>query len=417
MRPSATDVHGTVVDGMGQPVGGVTIIVTGKTPLKTGPDGTFHFADVDIPYDLSVAEKGPFGDWIKTYQGLTRRALRIPHSPEDPVSTATATITGSVPVAPDEITRVFFGGPSVPVYSAAAIPFTGSYGIEVTWAVPPRTVSGKLFVLRHKESNEVVTRFDGFASKELRLTDGEVLSNQNFHERDLVDPPERRISGIVRPPTGYTSTTRWLNWIFSGVSLELVDDRSGTELFDYVVPDFEGATFQLYELAIGPGGRSALAARHGILAGTHGVTLGLLPGPELVSPLDGSTNVDSSTLFEWRDGGSAGFYDLLIYPAPPPPDTLQLLMPAGPTFEFYLDGTSTRIPDWGELGWGLPGNAPYRWSVGTYSHPSSLDEILAPEPSEFRGLEFSSSLSPRLSFTTRPDLILPKTIRRAADDP
>lgn len=45
---------GFVRDRGGEPISGATVLVPGRSPVTSGPDGRFSVPDVAVPYDITI---------------------------------------------------------------------------------------------------------------------------------------------------------------------------------------------------------------------------------------------------------------------------------------------------------------------------------------------------------------------------
>ena len=399
LAPSSTGVEGTVIGVDGQPIAGAIVVVSGNDPVTTDAMGSFRFADVDSPFDLTVIDTSATTTFVRTYTRLRRRLLRITELQMRFGVLEGTTVSGSAPVAPGKVTRVFFSAPHT-LSSATADPLTGEYSLEVFWEVPPTTLHGNLYVLRSVEVGP--QEYDGFAARSVPLDSVAASSRQDFAEGDLVDPPDRQLSGSVTRWADFSSVQLDLDLILSGASLPLQSEVPlATDRFDFVVPDLDEASFNLRVLAARAEGGGSFAQSHGIAAGAADVEIDLQTPPEPVSPEMGAMDVDGSTSFEWSPASDSGVHGLWVYPIPVA-HTPGVTGIRPPRFEIYVQGSSARLPDLAPYGWGLPPGVSYRWSVLWSSSPLVIDDVVSPNPPETPP-EFQSSWSEAWGFSTRAD--------------
>src|SRR5439155_13993540 len=127
--PPQSTIQGRIEDYDGRPVEGVVVIVGHKPPVTTDTEGSFRVDGVGSTYDLTLL---PGGISAYHYAGLSRRDpfFRVP--PRTSRSN-TATITGTVPVAADKTTQVFFA-PNNLSDGTPVSPYTGTFRLTVWWS-------------------------------------------------------------------------------------------------------------------------------------------------------------------------------------------------------------------------------------------------------------------------------------------
>lgn len=380
--PRRGDVHGMVLDLAGHPVGGVSVFVTGRPAVTTASDGSFTVADVPPIYDAALMSTlAPRSQSAIVYKGLTRRDPVLHHEVWID-HTKLAIVTGSVPPSPSE-TRVIFAGENSGRWYWADRK-TGEFALGVGW-VGSDTLRGKLHVLRWTAGpDSLPADFDGYAARELRLSDGDSVST-SFEASDLTDPAETTISGSVSIPSGYDLSGAWYGILFGTMDMKVGGQTSDSPSFVFRVPDVpELDFFVTAEAKAGDSPPSRLytyTRRAGIAPGTTGLSIVLEAGPQLTVPADGTTGVTTSTPFLWS-GGSRGIHVMKILPA------------GTSTFiTVVLPGNTTRLPDFSAQGLPLPAGRECIWSVRRYPLVPSMDEAVTRRFNLFAGSTAAGDLA------------------------
>ena len=360
--PPLTPIQGRVEDTHGQPVEGIVVLIGDKAPVSSDTEGSFRVDAVGSTYDITLLYDTTL---TRSYSGVTRRDpfLRVPTRGS---TSHLATITGTVPTAPDKTTRLHFA-PST-FGRATANPTTGGFQLYVDWFAPGPTVEGSLFVFRWSVGTDgLPVEYDAFARRPLVLTAGTNVV-QEFTPADFTDPPEAQVSGAVTIPSGYElagiSTRMHIgpeSFWFVGQERSMVSGSA----FQYTLPILPDAFFAIEAFAQ-QGAHHTILLRNNVVPPAAEILLDLPASPRIVEPPHGASNVDYSTLFQWEEGGGTGSYAVFINQY------------GGPRLEVYLSGTSTRIPDLRQYGLGLRSGAFCEWVVYKLFPLSSIDALLSP---------------------------------------
>ena len=383
--PATSPVAGRVVDSAGNPVEGVVVLVGDKPAVTSDAQGAFQVEGVGATYDATVL--GPAR--VDAFKGLTRRdpVFRV----AVPGRSNTARIRGTVPVAGDRVTGVYFtpNDVAVPVFAS---PLGGQYSLSVFWTGPP-TITGTFHVVRWTMGGDgLPVEYDGFASRSLVLVDGETTDNVDFSPENLADPPEARISGTVQIPGGYELSSISIAAIHAGGTFYLLQESrlaNPASTFEYIVPGVADLTCEIEAFAF-EGTRHTVVSQRAIVPPATGISLDLPPAPQVIQPAPDATDVGYDTPFQWAEGGAPGVYALYIL--------------GEPDFTIWLMGTSTTIPDLSDHGLGLAPASNYDWMLYKVFPLSAVDEVVGPEPwRQAVGAETGDVHSETYRFTTHPE--------------
>ena len=268
-----------------------------ERPRTAGPDGAFTVQGVEPPYD--VAAVAPGAAEVTVYLGVSRADPTVALAElGGPLYSARVAglVSGGSPLPPSGRirTRVAFGS-RAGVASADAGIGTADYELTVGWN-GGATTSGELRALRWEYDPA------GLPIAYLGLAPGGPLSlgAGDDPRRDLeLQPVETRsISGRVAAP--WPVALKLPEVAFGdGPGMDLAEDWSESETFDYAVPAAPGASLRVWACAFGPAGDYAAGQVAGMPPGSGGVLLDLPPPPVLLQPDDGAAEVDGTTRFAW----------------------------------------------------------------------------------------------------------------------
>src|SRR5262245_38227912 len=298
----AGGIQGRVLDPIGNPVGGIQVVIGEKRPT-TGPNGDFHFDAVLPPYDLVVLDTP-----VLVYRGLahsdptvtTRRAV---------TTLRFSTVTGRVPYDPGVSTAVFFaGGLGVPTW---ARPPSSSYLMRILWRpdlVPP---TGTLHALQRQEVSGPTKEYLGLASRRRTLEQDEVV--EDFAPTAFEDVPTASVHATVTLPAAYEPQWNRLTLLFEGQRVQLEQRVEKSSEFDFAAPVLGKSPCRI---SVGAQDASLFRSSQGAAEFLPGLEASLeivvYAGPEPSSPADGATGVVQSTPFAWSPGGGPGIYVMSV---------------------------------------------------------------------------------------------------------
>lgn len=401
--PEATsDVDGFVKNLAGEPLAGVTVVLSGKAAVTTAGDGSFSVQDVETPYDATVASVSPAGGVI--YTGLTKSDPVLIY-PDTPAPNQSASITGSVPViaGSNDRTLLFFvsGSDSWSTFTDIA-----TYQIDVNWYGTSISRSGTLYYLRWTvDAFGFPLQYDFVGMKPVTVTSG-ATETVGFTQGDFLTLLERNVSGSVdRINTSSYQLTRRAIYVEVDNSLTLLAEQAGgsiADLFGYKLPFFSTSTGSPTSAVIVDAEqltfsdvRTTRYSRREIPGDAVGLVFTLQPAALLSSPFNNGAGISTSTQFSWNQTGSGYAYLVSMIPS------------AGSNPRYYILTTDTRttIPDFSDYGVDLPSLATYSWYVQSFYPVSSVDDLASDEFIKVLNsvpVNGGVSKSETYLFTTRP---------------
>ena len=302
--PQGITLSGLVRDLVGETISGATVLA-GKSSVTSSSDGTFSIPGVVVPYDITAIL--PTQNTAVIYKGLTRSDPVLLY-PDVTGAERTATISGTAPPASGSVTDVFFassGRYALGVGRADAT--TGQYAFTVRWHGSYGTDAGQLYLLRWTtDATGLPTSYDGFASRPLTIMAGGDFSGNDFAAAELTDPPEQSISGAITVPTSYTLNVRRFIIDIAHVGLYWEEKNAPSNAFTYTVPAESGLAFTVAAQAVDGSSRWSAFFKKGISGNTSNVSVPLAAAPQLASPANGASGVDTTIPFSWTQGQGTG---------------------------------------------------------------------------------------------------------------
>ncbi len=390
--PQGITVIGLVQDRVAEPISGATVLV-GKSSVTSSSDGTFSIPGVVTPYDITAIL--PAQNTAVVYKGLTRSDPVLLY-PDVAAAERTATISGTAPPASGSVTFVFFLSSGRYVLGGGrADATTGQYAFAVRWYGSYDTDAGQLYLLRWTtDATGLPTSYDGYASKPLTIMAGGDFSGNDFAAAELTDPPEQSISGAITVPANYTLNFRQFYIGFGHLGLSLEEKNALSNAFTYTVPDLSGVAFGVVAGAVDGSSRLSFF-KGGISGNTSNVTVPLAAAPQLTSPANGASGVDTTIPFSWTQGQGTGVNVFKVWPS----------NSTSPTYFVFTTGADAKIPDLAAEGMGLPASASYYWHVDRFFPVASVDaaagEGLRRLIFDIDGGDVGETVSELFGFTTK----------------
>lgn len=369
------DVTGTVVDSFGEPVGGVTVIATGETAVVTDGSGVFSFADMAVPYDLTVVNT--VESVAHRFEGLTTGQPRV--LPVSVLFTGIggeldATITGTlshaslVPLPADHGAIVCIEALNGLATGCDNLTTAGdsTYNLTASWSTPTDLNARVRAYIYELDANGVPTAIvaSGTAGPTL-------LSDADAGVLDLTladSSTQASMSVTTAAPNGYTLQSRGTASHYSDFAS--IGLNSGTPIGNtdtIIAPFFAGASLTAFATASSNASGSSslsIAWSTGHASGDS-TSLTLTVPPTGVAPPEGATNVSTATEFTVANP-SGGVVTFVVQPTTPP----------GPTYAVTTAETKANIPDLAALGMGLPGGADYNWAAIATPHVLTADDAV-----------------------------------------
>jgi len=360
-------VTGRVVNTFGTPLPNTPVIISGLPPTTSDGNGDFTVTGVSTPYDATVVA-------VSTKRAIVYKALTRP----DPTlysvdltllsfpntATVSGTITGGTgfPEPLDHRTLVAFGSDEASGGSSANST-SGAYSFTTGWG-GPTTTTGTVHALQWQESAGLPVTYKGYGTKEsVALADGGTFLAQNVTMSPI---PTVSMSGNVTVPTGYTLSSKSVAVLLGlAGSITVLSDFTSSLSFTYQTPNIPGKLLQLQVRAASSLGTS-LAWKVGLAPDASSVSIALPASPSQSLPVDGATNVDTTTTFSWT---------------PLPGGVHMVYFNTGgtdPDYYVLTAGTSASIPNLNAIGLALPSSKAYTWNLLGFAPFATLDDAAGP---------------------------------------
>jgi len=405
--PARGSVSGKLFNARGEPVVNSPVLLmhaSGQVVVNTDGSGAFSFPDVAVPYDLATVTRDK--SEAKVYKGLTQRVLTLllhedPPVPDGALHSATlegAFSGGQPPYVGANAPVLFFRAPPG---SGVSFPTSGGsatgYSRKVEWR-GPTSITGSLYALQSTQdpATGLPTGFPGYGRRDnVTLTEGATVSAQDVALEAVASAP---LALDVAVPTG-------LQLAGTGVAMMLPDQAffsiagqnrpSGTS-FRYVVPQVAQATFILLASATeaSPSGFSYSSAQKTDVVAGSTTTLSLPDVARPLAPEAAAVGVTHGTDFSWSPVAGGVYSFQLRTPPGSSPRPLSLSV--------FTANTHTSVPDLRAIGFSLPANTSFMWSVVFEAiSPATVDALFERVPDSAAGFsELATSLGPWRLLTT-----------------
>lgn len=354
-------VNGKAINVSGENIKDIRVIIDGKEDT-TDLSGSFSISNVTIPYDVIM-----ISDPLKiavVYKGLSSVTPKLfaPFS-----NTSHQSITVKIPALVSGISRakVFFadtltgyinGSSDIPLGdNSATIDLKGSTGTNVF---------GKVFYIEYTMVNNLPVSYTKYAEKYISTTIGSITT-VTFLTSDISDPGESTVSGTVTAPSGSPQPLITLalnsgpfnNYLNPGAGIANVTGNT----FNFNVPTGTPSPIKINVAAFANGFSNLRMST--IPAGGSGYAINIDPLPDLSTPANNSTNIDTTTLFSWTSSTGGGMYEAWI---------------SGPNTAYYIftKDLNTKIPNLSKYGFPLPSITQYSWNITKVLDFYSMDDIV-----------------------------------------
>lgn len=314
-QPAAGEVWGRLLAANGTPLPNAPPVQIGGQITTVAADGNFRFQGVQPPYDLVVGYPNlQPTDRYETivYEGATcsQPVARTLSSYFD-YSGGSAWVTGRVPYVPRWSTRILVVASDGHADYTWADEVSSAYRLEVPWG-HGETHRMTLYALRYDRDRVLRDRYArSFSLKddERRVID---LEHVTFTPASTVF-----LNGSFRtePYTADRRATVFANFGHDRVEIGSIEmNPRFPDAFSIDAPDLPGAVYEVEAHASWPGGYSTVQLLRDVRPGSP-VRTTLRPGPQLVSPENGSGNVGMGVTLRWITQGNQGVYRLRIWGA------------------------------------------------------------------------------------------------------
>jgi hypothetical protein len=351
ITPTTTTVSGHVLDTYGNPLSSPATVYIGGQTTTTAGDGSFTINNVTKPYDVYVmSSTGVFG-----VKGLT---INNPYLPGAINVSPTMAISVTIPMVPsgskatimfqDTVTGKISGyGEILAGQTIGSISMGGTNGQQV---------AGNVYVLEYILSGGVVSSYSGYAEQPLTFTFGGAAS-VTFNSL-LGGLGSLTVSGTVNGSGGanlkaqlYINFGSRNNIVHRGGLIQNIDISGNTGTFNFIVPTLTSPTPLLNVLAVTVGPPIAQRMKT-LIAPSSGTVISIDSIPSLITPANNASNVDTTTLFSYTNGGGNGIHFIRLTPTS-----------SGCLFQIITKGTSFTVPNLSAYGsYTLGSMALYSWA-------------------------------------------------------
>jgi hypothetical protein len=287
---------------------GVMVRIVGKSPVLSGPNGAFVFADVTPPYDIYIVgttglNSASFKPTVYYVVGVTRSDPVVSAPQLDttttfpPTNSTTVAGAASGGDARNPLTVIWDGG-------GQTTTTTGAYSFDAEWSPATETTTGTLYGFQFsRKPNGAPDVFTGYGTSGvvgLTGTVGQTGPIPASVDLNLVRPMNAALTGTITPPPGFDETLLELDLQVGtkGAILTLWPDTI-TTVVDATIPVVSASKASLVGLSITSGnGRSVFFAIPDLTASAD-ISMVLPPPPEAVGPVGNATGVTSVTEFSW----------------------------------------------------------------------------------------------------------------------
>jgi len=366
------------------------IVRIGNNTAVTSTDGSFYFANVEIPYDLYLKDSTHNKGYV--YKGLTSDNISIPIIPSDNPTTSQANIQVNYPPGMFQSAGklIFTDEDYINSYSEAGTN-GGLIRIYVTPGIPTQ---GKIIVLLYTKSAGNITSYDRFGIKDSVTVSAGGNLNVNFSDTELsYNPNEKTLSYNLVPFSGYTASYRFLFLHFGtrqtllyASSLEY--ERINSDNFTIVLPEQLPISFTPIFFAYAENSSGVRCQEKFFLPGNSG-NLQMNAAPQLIYPPDNFQNADTNTIFSVDKYNMEPGIVSIVFTESSSNTTYQILTASD---NVTLQGLSS-------FGFGSLNNKTFNWDCEKLGEYQSVDEFLSPALNVNK--QFISNTVSR-TFTTKP---------------
>jgi hypothetical protein len=371
VTPTTGTVNGKVVDGLGNPISGVTVTI-GATSAVTGADGSFTINSVTTPYNAKLVitplSGTPSG---YMYQGLTTFNPQFYGVGLIPTpSTAALTVNFPPLAANQKIALVYTDNALV---HASTITSTSPITFNVTWQ-NSAPITGKLIALVYTgDITGAVVSYDKYGEKSNIALNNNGTSAVTFLASDLnVTPTTSTLTGTITEPAGYTPAATRMILKFTTQGTPLIGVNIGAPAvgpsFSFKVPGGLTSAFTIGlegTANIIATGEFTLKLLNGTVGGSNNINL---ETPAILSsPVNAATNVDTTTNFAFAGGTGTGVYLIQISATAPTPKNFYVL----------TTSTSFTIPSFTANGLPLGSGVAYTWQVAKLGSMASVNDFVS----------------------------------------
>ncbi len=357
VTPTTITVAGKVLDAYGYQISAATVVI-GTQSTQTAGDGSFSISNVSTPYDAYVLNPnaGVFG-----VKGLT---IANPFLP------------GNIQISPPPQSSLLVTIPAVPTGSRATVIFQdtltgkvsgfaqiqqlGTNALVNMGGTSGQPLAGKVYVIEYTVSGNpsVVGIYTGYAEQTVSFNYGTPTTVTFTSLNGGLG--QSTVSGTVNSSGGTNlQAVLWINFgtknniTHKGGFIQSITSNTSSLSFSFNVPTGTLTTPVLNVVAITPNPPNSSVAQRmkTVSSGSSGTIINIDTIPSLLTPANNATNVDTTTMFTFTNGGGNGLHQIRLTPTGP----------NGKFFQIVTKGTSLTIPNFSSFGYTLGTTATYSW--------------------------------------------------------
>jgi hypothetical protein len=394
--PTTITVNGKVLDAYGYQINAATVVI-GAQHTTTAGDGSFTINNVTAPYDAyALSTNGVFG-----IKGLT---IANPY------------LQGGILVTPPPPSSLSVTIPIVPVGSRATIMFqdtiTGKVGgfgqipqgqttaLVNMGGTMGQPLAGKVYVIEYTISGNpgVVGTYTGYAEQTASFNYGTgtpitFISLSGGLGMSTVSGTVNSSGGTGLIAQLYISFGSKNNITHRGGFIQNIPITGNSGSFTFNVPTGTTTSANLNVVAITPNPpNSSVAQRMKTLtAGSSGAVISIDTLPTLITPSNSASNVDTTTMFTYTNGGGNGLHIIRFTPTGL----------SGNFFQIVTKGTSLTIPNFSAYGYTLGTTASYTWLDNSKIMDINTTDDYSSQSFELNPAIVATTQSATFTFTSR----------------
>jgi hypothetical protein len=387
--PTTITVSGKVLDAYGYPLGSASTVLIGTQTATTAADGSFTINNVSTTYDVYVMNvNGVFG-----VKGLTISSPYLPGSIMVPVSNGSIGVTVPIVPAGSKVTAIFQDTVTGKVSGYGQITAGQTIGSVSISGTNGQPVAGKLYIIQYIISGGVAGTYTGYAEQSVSFNFG---ANPNYQFTSYSGGlGTQTVSGTVNGAGGtnleaqlYLNFGSKNNIVHRGGFVQTIIMTGNTGTFTFNVPTNTTSTSQINVIALSTLPTTTLRMKT-LSAGTSGAVINIDTAATLLTPTNGTANVDTTTNFSFTNGGGNGVHFIRLTPNP-----------NGKFFQIITKGTSLTIPNLSAYGYILGSSNVYNWNEIKSMDVNSTNDFCA-QFFDLNPATLGTTVSSSFTFTAR----------------
>ena len=305
-----TTLRGKLIDLYRRPVVGATLHIDDKIAIKTATtdaSGKFTVEGVGATYDVAfkfeTASEGEPTTYAWLFEGVSRRdpTLQVYRSADFQRGQLTLRASGvTFPLQGDRNILAGFSSPDGDYFQ----PLTEAETVvNPSWLGPPELSSGTVHAMLRRTapaSGLITLEVLAYDSKPVTLSNR--VPTQVALDFSGPSLPMGTIAGRANVP-GEGPRTNWVRMRWrDNAFLPISEETPGPDSFSYFVPSVPDASLMFVAIRGTVGSRPlALGIADDLSVGKSDIQVDVPAWSSLTAPADTKSNVDESTLFQWRN--------------------------------------------------------------------------------------------------------------------